>query len=74
MPDMSPALASPRLTRWDKVVRWLDDQGLDLYHVATLAALILVITTFYIYFGLLASGDEDTPAIQGQRVEESKNL
>ena len=74
MPDMSPALASPRLTRWDKVVRWLDDRGLDLYHVATLAALILVIMTFYIYFGLLASRDEDTPAIQGQRVEESKNL
>ena len=74
MPDMSPAPASPRLTRWDKVVRWLDDRGLDLYHVATLAALILVIMTFYIYFGLLASGDEDTPAIQGQRVEESKNL
>ena len=74
MPDMSPALASPRLTRWDKVVRWLDDQGLDLYHVATLAALIIVIMTFYIYFGLLASGDEDTPAIQGQGVEESKNL
>ena len=71
---MSPALASPRLTRWDKVVRWLDDRGLDLYDVATLAALILVIMTFYIYFGLLASGDEDTPAIQGQRVEGSKNL
>ena len=60
MPDMSPAMASPRLTRWNKVVRWLDDQGLDLYHVATLAIIILVIMAFYIYFGLLMSGDEDT--------------
>ena len=63
MPEVSPAPASPRLTRWDKVMRWLHDQGLNLYHVAILAAnaaIIFVIMAYYSYFGLLRSGDEDS--------------
>ena len=60
---MSPAPASPRLTRWEELVRWLHDQGLNLYYVAILAAnaaIILVIMAYYIYFGHLVSGDEDS--------------
>ena len=67
MPDVSPAPApaSPRLTKVARVVRWLDDEGLDLYCVGTLAFIIIVIIALYVflclYIGLfVTTGDENT--------------
>ena len=46
MPEVSPAPASPRLTKVARVVRWLEEEGLDLYCVAT-PVIIIVILAFY---------------------------
>ena len=60
MSNVSPTSASPRPSRWEDLVLWLDEQGVDLYMVSTLAVIILIITALYIVYIslLLISGDE----------------
>ena len=64
MSNVSPTSASPRPrpSRWEDLVLWLDEQGVDLYMVSTLAVIILIITALYIVYIslLLISGDEDS--------------
>ena len=75
MPDVSPAPApaSPRLTKVARVVRWLEEEGLDLYYVATLAVIIIVILAFYVYLYLcvglfVTSGDEDSQELDRTQI------
>ena len=73
MPEVSPASASPRLTKVARVVRWLEEEGLDLYCVATLAVTIIVILAFYVYLYLcvglfVTSGDEDSQELDRTQI------
>ena len=72
MSNVSPTSASPRPSRWEDLVLWLDEQGVDLYMVSTLAVIILIITALYIVYIslLLISGNEDSQESNTIKIED----